>query len=84
MAYTRNQTAQYYQIMASMKEKPSPSLQEAIQRAVIPWKAPPLTPNERGTAFLGSSLMGKHVVIDEEFMKKVRKEYIRERRGPIR
>ena len=47
-----------------MRKKPSPSLTEAIQRAVIPWDAPPLTPDERGAAFVESSLMGKHLILD--------------------
>lgn len=83
MAYNRAQTAKYYQIMASMSEKPPPSLKEAIQRAVIPWQAPPLTPDERGAAFLGSSIMGKHVVLEEEFMKKLRHEHDREQRRRV-
>jgi len=49
-----------------MHKKPSPSLNEAIQRAVVPWEAPPLTPDERSAAIIESSLMGKSIVLDPE------------------
>jgi len=49
-----------------MHKKPSPSLNEAIQRSVIPWNAPPLTPDERGEAIVESSLMGKSIILDHK------------------
>jgi len=49
-----------------MHKKPSPSLNEAIQRSVIPWEAPPLTPDERSAAVVESSLMGKSIILDPE------------------
>jgi len=66
LSYTRNQRGQYYSIISSMHKKPSPSLNEAIQRSVIPWDAPPLTPDERSVAIVESSLMGKSIVLDSE------------------
>jgi len=47
-----------------MSKKPSPGANEAIQRSVIPWDAPPLTPDERSTAIIDSSLMGKAIILD--------------------
>ena len=64
IAYSRRKKAEYYQIMASMSQKPSPSTHEAVQRSVVPWEAPPLTPQERGEAFTRSSIMGKSIILD--------------------
>ena len=66
MGFIRRKKAEYYSVMTAMNKKPTPSLVEAIQRAIVPWQAPPLTPEERGLVFSASSLMGKKVVLDPE------------------
>jgi len=64
MSFIRRKQAEYYSVMTSLNKKPTPSLSEAIQRSIVPWQAPPLTPEERGSMFSASSLMGKKVVLD--------------------
>ena len=71
MGFIRRKKAEYYSVMTAMNKKPTPSLVEAIQRAILPWQAPPLTPEERGLVFSVSSLMGKKLVLDhKEFLSR--------------
>lgn len=64
--HRRQQQIKYYEIVAAAGGKLKPEAAERIMALVVPWDAPITTSDERMMTIAGSSLMGRHVMLDPE------------------